>query len=322
MTRFTQVAHPVARLAAIALTAMLLGGCGDSVLEARETEFMLADPLQGRRGASPQAHLRWPEGTPLAVDKVTRAPMVVGAAIGRARAPIPVMSLLKVEVALLAPVDCADPPAWLLDARAFDFPALIEEPQLAELGMPVRTAEVWIVPGSSRGAYVDIPHAGAAARAIAMETQNSGDTPDDRSPFDAAFEFGPDWIGIPLRQAGSGRTVLFPPSQDCSAVARAQDDTLPTRVIAYGPFDQGSAADKYIRVPADTPFTARVLEACPATLKQRDELFEVRTGMIYRPPSREWRFTASVHGHCEGGVVDLAFGPLTARAAGEGGQGR
>lgn len=316
MTHRTRHVRAGTTIIRVAAAALLLAGCGDRLLESREAELELAEPLQGARVADPRMHLRRPEGTPLAINKVLRAPMVVGDAVDHAQAPIPVMSLVRVEVALYRPIDCDKPPAWLLDSRAFDYPASVDEARLADLGLPVHAAEVWLVPASTGGVYSDARPRGAAGNAVAMERRYSGEESEQRAPFDAAFEFGPAWLGIPLRQVGAARTVVFPPSQDCTGLKRAQDDRVPIRVVAYGPFDQGSEPSKYLRVPADTPFTARVVEVCPVRIKQRDELFEVRTGMIYRPASKEWRFAASVLGECESGVVELKLGPLVTRVTG------
>lgn len=303
-------------LAVACLTAVALSACGDRLLESKETGFILADPLEHRRTTEPRHHQRWPDHPASSANKRLQPPLVVGAVIDPTREPEPLMSLMRVAVDLYPPIDCDDPPDWLMASGTLDVPAPVAVERLADLGTPVRSAELWVVPGSRDGAYVDvsIPADSTAGRTIAMEAGYSAVAPElqYREPFETVFQFGPDWLGLPLRQAGVGRTVVFPPSQDCSSVERAQDDRLPTRVIVYGAFDQGSSPDKYIRVPADVPFTARVLERCPLSLSQRNELVEVRTGPIYRPPSREWRFTATARGECEGGVVKLEFGPLTA----------
>ena len=153
MTHRTRHVRAGTTIIRVAAAALLLAGCGDRLLESREAELELADPLQGARVADPRMHLRWPEGTPLAINKVLRAPMVVGDAVDHAQAPIPVMSLVRVEVALYRPIDCDKPPAWLLDSRAFDYPASVDEARLADLGLPVHAAEVWLVPASTGGAY-------------------------------------------------------------------------------------------------------------------------------------------------------------------------
>jgi hypothetical protein len=85
---------------------------------------------------------------------------------------------------------------------------------------------------------------------------------------------------------------------------------LPTSVIVYGPHDQGSAPDKYIKIAADTPIAARVIEVCPMKLKQRDELLEVMKGPFYKPRPKEWWSTLTVHAECESRNVELKFGPL------------
>lgn len=302
-------------LAIVGLAALSLSACGDKLLESQETAFILADPLEHRRTTEPRHHQRWPDHPVSSANKRLHSPLVVGAVIDPTRKPAPLMSLMRVAVDLYPPIDCDDPPDWLMASGTFDVPAPVAAERLADLGTPVRSAELWVVPGSRDGAYVDvsIPADSASGRAIAMEASHSGVTPELQyhEPFETVFQFGPDWLGLPLRQAGVGRTVVFPPSQDCSSAERAQDDRLPTRVIVYGAFDQGSSPDKYIRVPADVPFTARVIATCPLSLSQKKELVEVRTGPIYRPPSREWRFSATARGECEGGVVKLEFGPLT-----------
>lgn len=316
MTHRTRHVRAGTTIIRVAAAALLLAGCGDRLLESREAELELAEPLQGARVADPRMHLRWPEGTPLAINKVLRAPMVVGDAVDHAQAPIPVMSLVRVEVALYRPIDCDKPPAWLLDSRAFDYPASVDEARLADLGLPVHAAEVWLVPASTGGVYSDARPRGAAGNAVAMERRYSGEESEQRPPGARGYPTRRDRTRTQRQTAPAARTVVFPPSQDCTGLKRAQDDRVPIRVVAYGPFDQGSEPSKYLRVPADTPFTARVVEVCPVRIKQRDELFEVRTGMIYRPASKEWRFAASVLGECESGVVELKLGPLVTRVTG------
>jgi hypothetical protein len=317
MMQFAPFIRPVILLAVICASSMLLSGCGDKLLESKETEFLLADPLENRRATEPPQHRRSADHPASSANSIQRGPLLVGAANNQTLDPVPVMRLMRVAVDLFPPVDCDKPPAWLMDSRTFDFPAQVDEGLLVDLGKPVRSVELWVVPASRDGAYIDVNIApdSAEGRVITMEALYSGVEPElhYRTPFDTAFQFGPAWFGLPLRQVVPGRTVLFPPSQDCTSLARAQDNRLPTSVIVYGPHDQGSAPDKYIKIAADTPIAARVIEACPMKLKQRDELLEVMKGPFYKPRPKEWWSTLTVHAECEGRIVELKFDPLVNR---------
>lgn len=298
-------ARPVIALAIASATAVLMGGCGDTVLEVRQSNYLLADPLDDRRSAQPSDHQRRGD------NKALRAPLIVGEPIADTGQALPVMQLMKVKIDLLPAIDCENPPVWLTESRIFEFPAPIDETAVASLGTPVRSVEVWVVPASVKGAYRDDQLSNAESRAIAMEALYSGDKPNFRTPFDAVFEFGPNWLGLPLRQAGQGRTVLFPPSQDCAQAMRSGDDRLPTRAVAYGPFDRGSTPADYLKVPADVPFTARIVETCPLKLTQINELRETM-GNYFWTRSRSWRFTSQIRGECTAGEVTLSAGPLVA----------
>lgn len=290
-------------LVLVPVLAVLASGCGEKVIESRQTEYLLADPLERRTILEQDDHLRRGDA------KVPRAPLHIGGPPGAQRSPIPVMSLLKVRIDLLPPVDCERPPEWLMASSGFAFPQPVADTQLASLGEIVRTAEIWVVPSSAKGAYVDIAPDGAAGRAIAMEASYAGDRPDFRSPVAVAVEFGPEWLGLPLRQIGTAGALLFPPSQDCAKLIRSSDDWLPTRAVAYGPFDPGATAADSLKIPADVPFIARIVDICPVRLQQRDEFLEVE-GRYFWERTNRWRYSATIVGACGSGNVTFSPAPL------------
>ncbi len=263
----------------VACAAVLLHRCGERVLESSEADLQLLDPLAQRWTAEPHEHQRPGDG------KVLRAPLLVGD-VPEPGPPLAPMHLLKVAVELLPPVDCDHAPDWLMASRAFAAPAPVDAARLAELGKPQRSAELWVI----------------AATHLRRDPRIH---PDDTPEAASLFQFGPDWFGIPLRQAGPGQTLLFPPSQDCAHLTRAHVDSLPVRATLRGTPIPDIGSSGFLKIPADVPFVARIIEACPLQLRQKSELLDVLRGPIYLPRSRVWRFTLSIHGDCAGRRVTL-----------------
>jgi hypothetical protein len=171
MKQFAPFIRPVILLAVICASSMLLSGCGDKLLESKETEFLLADPLENRRATEPPQHRRSADHPASSANSIQRGPLLVGAANNQTLDPVPVMRLMRVAVDLFPPVDCDKPPAWLMESRALDFPAQVDEGRLVDLGKPVRSVELWVVPASRDGAYIDVNIApdSAEGRVIAMK---------------------------------------------------------------------------------------------------------------------------------------------------------
>lgn len=124
---------------------------------------------------------------------------------------------------------------------------------------------------------------------------------------DAPFAFGPAWLGNFLRSAAPGDAIHFPPYQDCAAMSEAIPEQVPRRVFAGW---------QDVTINARTPFVARVLEICPAELKQRAESLR-----SYHIPIVTWgysigtsldrtRTTARVTARCASSEVSFELGPL------------
>jgi len=292
-------------LLAAALTA--LSGCGEQATGSSQAALGVEDALAPGSVIGEAQHRR----IPLHRDpgKVIRAPLLVlGAEAGIAsdessdgtRAPLPTERLFRVELRLLPEVDCSALPDWLMASRAFQRPAVISAAQLRALGEPGEAREIWIVPGYVRGSYRLLAEGDPGRRTLQAEARMSGDAAnlDYRRWSGAAFDFGPPWFGIPLRQAGLGQTLLFPPSQDCSAPSPFAADTLPTQGFAYW-----GDRTAFVEIPAGRAFIARVIESCPVQLVQHEERLLVPGRYLWMPRVERWRYRAEIRAQCDSGEV-------------------
>lgn len=124
------------------------------------------------------------------------------------------------------------------------------------------------------------------------------------------FGFGPEWLGNYLREAGAGGAVYFPPYQDCAVMAESMPERLPRSVFI--------GRDELI-ISARTPFTARVLEACPANVGVREEVIRSRhipfKRLGFAPDigftDQRTRTTARIVGRCARGEARFELGPIT-----------
>jgi hypothetical protein len=128
---------------------------------------------------------------------------------------------------------------------------------------------------------------------------------------DAHFALGPAWLGNILRVAGPGKTVYFPPRQDCGALTEAMAEGLPRRV-----FSTDAVAAETLTISARSAFAARIVEACPARVEERQEVVT-----SYHVPAWAWGYAVGAkeqHTHYRGRVVaacaagerEFALGPI------------
>jgi hypothetical protein len=272
------------------LSLVLLPGCGaqleEHVVSERWIVWGLDDPFR-TSGYSP---LREAARRPLARDTIWLPPRIVAdpAEYEARLAPLPAGVLLRVEIQTYPRIDCDSsahqPPANT--AEVPDYPPRITAEELASYGPPKATTEIWIVPAQ-------------VARHSALAQGFLG--PQDADRDEASFQFGFAAFSSVLRQVGTGKRVFFPATQDCRAQIEATDEVLPTRI-----FDSNGNADK-LRIGARTPYTARIVEACPARIEEHEEHL-----VSHHIPAWSWstrvglrmeksRYTGRVSGLCTGG---------------------
>ena len=116
---------------------------------------------------------------------------------------------------------------------------------------------------------------------------------------------------------GAGGTVFFPAYQNCAMTSPAGSELVPRQVFFHG----GA-----LRIGALTPFTARVVDACPADFVVRKEVLRThhipfwRAGFGKPIPTTidRTRTTASVSAHCPGGDAVFTLGPFVSDTPYEG----
>jgi hypothetical protein len=107
-----------------------------------------------------------------------------------------------------------------------------------------------------------------------------------------------------LRQAGVGRWVYFPATQDCAGHSEANGSDLPAKLFEAHHGTQGHDPSTALTIRAITPVLARVVEVCPARIEEREEHLSV----LRLPENNDlrllvdiWRYTGKVSGMCAGG---------------------
>lgn len=260
--------------------ALLLAGCHESTPRVDWQDLVLEDPLANGAPMHEAQHARTPAHWNVA--GVRRAPLLTrGFAIEQgesvlapaSRPLIPAQSLLWIEVRLLPAVDCGSAPDWLMGSADFSRLQPVDSALLAGLGEPESSHRGFVVPS-----YV----LGAAAGA----------------PSGSAVDFGPPWLGLPLRLAGPGGELLFPPSIDCAPSRPGRADTLPLRG-----FSQWANPGDALSIPQDRPFLVSVVEVCPVRLRQQEEHYTVPGRWLWSPPSERWRYTGEIQADCASGAV-------------------
>jgi hypothetical protein len=292
MSSFWRVCH--------LLPLVLLPGCGaqleEHVVSERWVGWGLDDPFR-TSGYSP---LREAARRPRARDTIWLPPRVVAdtAEYETRHAPLPASVLLRVEIQTYARIDCDSsahqPPTNATEVP--DYPLRMATEELAGYGPPKTTTEIWIVPTQ-------------VARHTALVRGLLGS--EDANREDASFQLGFAAFANVLRQVGTGKRVFFPAVQDCRAQVEATEEILPTRV-----FDSSGNADK-LRIGARNPYTARIVEACPARIEEHEEhlvshhipawTWSTRVG----PRMEKWRYTGRVTGLCAGGEKMFLATPRT-----------
>lgn len=281
------------RWLALSVLAILLVACTGGANESPKSGYRalaLLDPLSD------------PQRSPLGELKRLRqrhgeiwiAPRIVQPA-DNPRPPkdarLPAATLMQVELVIYPKISCVDDNEShrRLFADSSDAsdgnPAPVDPSVLTRLGQPLEKKLIWIVPADIQG------------------SEFIGDDPTES----VHYTFGPAWFGNFMRVAGHGETTLFPAAQDCREMSESAPVILNARVF-------GDYIDP-VKISARSPFTARVVERCPATLRQKEEIsFEYQFPLkIYGKPSwtaRQTHHTGEVIGHCTGGERKFTFGPV------------
>lgn len=270
------------------LPLVFVGGCGaqleEHVVSERWIAWGLDDPFR-KSGYSP---LREASRRPRARDTIWLPPRVVAdpAEHETRRTPLSAGVLLRVEIQTYGRIDCDSsahqPPTNA--AEVPDYPPRMATEELAGYGPPTTTTEIWIVPAR-------------VARGSALTRGFLG--PEDANRDEASFQLGFAAFSDVLRQVGTGRRVFFPAVQDCRAQVEATEETLPTLV-----FDSNG---NKLPIGARTPYTARIVEACPARIEEHEEhlvshhipAWSYNTRVGTRMEKR--RYTGRVTGLCASG---------------------
>ncbi len=278
-------------VAGLVLAACTLAGC-ERVVSERRVTWQVADPLVADARSIKDAWDRR-EGR----SGVIWAPAQIVAdeeTYAQRTAPLPAGSLLRVEVRILPPVDCeASPDHNRVTPRALAaYPERMAPETLSALGEAIGSQELWIVPARiQRGSGFPAKH-----NPLSLDYGETYDGP--------SFNLGPFWFGTPLRQAGIGRWVYFPATQDCAGYVQADASDLPSRLFEAHHGTRGHDPASAWTISALTPVLARVVEVCPAQIDEREEQLQVlRMPDNYdlRPLVDEWRYTGRVIGKCAGG---------------------
>lgn len=295
---------------AVVLLATLVCACAESSKSSQWRQLVLEDAFTEGASMTSAQHARTPPHWKLA--GVARAPLLVrGLEVEPAASPVvlaapppplPPNVLLRIELRLLPAIDCSSAPAWLMESRDFAHLQPLQASALASLGTPEPAQDAWIVPAYVAGSRTLSARNPAEADAEAAEAALSG------RPYVAemagvsggtAFDFGPPWLGLPLRLAGPGAELLFPPSVDCAPSRAARDDTVPRRG-----FSQWAHRKDYISIPQNRPFLVSVVEVCPLQLRQLEEHYTVPGRWWAGEFRRErWRYTGELRADCPSGEL-------------------
>lgn len=286
-----RIGHGSTLVAGVVLVICALAGCERVVAERRVT-WQVADPLVADASSIKDAWDRRDDRS-----GVIWAPAQIVAdevAYAQRAAPLPAGSLLRVEVRVLPPVNCeANPDHNRATPRALAaYPERMAPESLPALGDAGVSQELWIVPARiHRGAGFPVNY-----RPLALDYGETHDGP--------SFNLGPFWFGTPLRQAGIGRWVYFPATQDCAGYVEADAIDLPAKLFEAHHGTQGHDPSTTLTISALTPVLARVVEVCPARIEEREEHLSVLRG----PQTNDlrllvdmWRYTGKVTGMCAGG---------------------
>jgi hypothetical protein len=300
MIAFSRKDPPVAprsrvtpRWLTLSFLAILVAACTGDANESQKSGYRplaLSDPLSDpqRSPLGELRKLRQQHG------EIWIAPRIVQPADDRrplTGARLPVATLMQVELVIYPTISCADDNEGhrRLFANGADVadgnPAPIDPSVLTQLGQPLATKRIWIIPAAIQG------------------SEFIGDDPTER----IHYSFGPAWFGNFMRVAGHGETTLFPAAQDCREMSESAPIVLNARVF-------GDYIDP-VKISARSPFTARVIERCPATTRRL-----VEAGVEYQFPLKiygkpSWttpriRDTGEVVGHCASGERKFTYGPV------------
>lgn len=288
--RSTASAWAMPTLAALLLTG-LLAACGAPLKQTVDISpwrtLWLVDPFASTE-FSPLAALR--SHVLSQTDRAWEPPRIVAAPAlplaAHGTPALPAGTLLRVEITVWDKVSCRDvAPAQrrMLPTRPNDAVASAEMATMDAESLPPaeemrQRTEIWLVPAELAEAH---------------------------------FALGPAWLGNLLRIAGPGRTVYFPPRQDCGALTEALAEGLPKRV-----FSTDAVAAETLTISARSAFAARIVEACPARVEERQELVT-----SYQVPAWAWGYAAGakeqhtqfrgrVVATCATGEREFALGPI------------
>lgn len=269
---------------------LLLSACGLPLSEREVSDtrapLQLKDPRPKSFGFSPVEE--WKAERKRYSDDIVYLPRIAaepGAYSGLStREWLPAATLMQVEIVLYPDISCKG------DANsqervfgddnapgAMALPMRIDPRALEGLGGPVKVLRIWMLPAD-------------------------GETVEER--------FGPVWLGNFMRQAGVGTKVVFPAFQDCEKMQESTPWWLAKRVFRGFSVP---GVDPYT-IGARTPFTAEVVEACPARIERHRRVIRQ-----YHLP--DWRGksdgfsndyhidTIKVEGSCASGEHRFVFGP-------------
>jgi len=288
------------QVAGFAIVVCALAGC-ERVVAERWGTWQVADPLVVDASSIKDAWDRR-DGRP----GVIWAPAQIVAdeeAYAQRVAPLPAGSLLRVELRILPPVDCeANPHHNRARPRALTaYPERMAPESLPALSDTL-SQELWIVPARIRRGS-GFP---ANYRPLAKDYPDIHDGP--------SFNLGPFWFGTPLRQAGIGRWVYFPATQDCTGYAEAEGSDLPAKLFEAHHGTWGHDPSTALTIRAVTPVIARVLEVCPIRIEEQEEHLSV----LRLPANNDlrvlvdmWRYSGKVTGMCAGGEKIFFAPPRT-----------
>ncbi len=304
----------------LAVATLALSGCEAPPASPRWSVLVLDDALADGTAMVESQHARapahWRRAAVLRAPLLAYAPTLEPGAAGvlqpASSVQLPVLVLLRVEIRLLPAVDCSTAPSWLMDSRDFARLQPMQPQWLDQLGTPEAAREAWIVPAYVVGARPNAPIDSADRARIVEEARLSGDRfkPDQVGVTGSAFDFGPPWLGLPLRLAGPAAEVLFPPSLDCAGNPYPRADTLPRRGFA-----QWAHRDDYIEVAQNRPFLAKVIEACPVELHQQEEFFTIAGRWPWMPRQDRWRYTGELRARCASGELHHRSEPIVISSA-------
>lgn len=310
------------RWIALLLVATLVSACAESSKSSQWRQLILEDAFSDGAVMTSAQHTRTPPHWKLA--GVVRAPLLVRRTgfepAGSSTAPaaslpaLPPNVLLRIELRLLPAIDCGSAPAWLMESRDFAHLQPLQASALASLGAPEPAQDAWIVPAYVAGSRTPSAPRPVEAAAEAEEAALSGRRYVEEMAGvsgGTAFDFGPPWLGLPLRLAGPGAQLLFPPSVDCAPSRAARDDTVPRRG-----FSQWAHREDYISIPQNRPFLVSVVEVCPLQLRQLEEHYTVPGRWWDGEFRRErWRYTGELRADCPSGELQHRSEPIVISSA-------